>query len=86
MHKLIGYINDRRDNADRWKSAIVNATIPIKIINGPLDPVSGRHLADYCQKILPNPDITILDGVGHYPHDEAPEQVLAAYLAFYKKL
>ncbi len=86
MHKLIGYINDRRANADRWKSAIVNAAIPVKIINGPLDPVSSRHLADYCQKILPNPNITILEGVGHYPHDEAPERVLVAYLEFYKKL
>ena len=86
MHKLIGYINDRKANAVRWKKAIVEATIPVKIINGPLDPVSGRHLAEYCQKILPNPDITILEGVGHYPHDEAPDRVLAAYLAFYELL
>lgn len=86
MHKLIGYINDRKANAVRWKKAIVEATIPVKIINGPLDPVSGRHLANYCQKILPNPDITILEGVGHYPHDEAPDKVLATYLAFYEKL
>lgn len=82
MHKLIGYIDDRKDNAQRWKNALIEATIPIKIINGPLDPVSGRHLAEYCQKVLPNPDITILEGVGHYPHDEAPERVLEAYFDF----
>ena len=82
MHKLIAYINDRRENATRWKSALLEASIPIKIINGPMDPVSGRHLAAYCQKLLPNPDITILEGVGHYPHDEDPERVLQAYLAF----
>ena len=85
MHKLIGYINDRRANADRWKNALLEATIPIKIINGPLDPVSGRHLAEYCQKLLPNPDVTILEGVGHYPHDEAPELVLESYMEFYNK-
>lgn len=82
MHKLIGYINDRRTNAIRWKAAIVDASIPVKIINGPLDPVSGRHLADYCQKILPNPNITILEGVGHYPHDEAPTKVRDAFFEF----
>ena len=85
MHKLIGYINDRRNNAVRWKNAIVNASVPIKIINGPLDPVSGRHLADYCQQILPNPDISILEGVGHYPHDEAPNRVRDAYFEFMAK-
>ncbi len=82
MHKLIGYINDRRNNAKRWKAAIVDARMPIKIINGPLDPVSGRHLADYCQKILPNPNISILEGVGHYPHDEAPIRVRDSYFEF----
>ena len=82
MHKLIGYINDRRTNAVRWKVAIVEASVPVKIINGPLDPVSGRHLADYCQKILPNPNITILEGVGHYPHDEAPIKVRDSYFEF----
>jgi len=84
MHKLIGYINDRRANAVRWKKALVKASVPIKIINGPLDPVSGRHLAEYCKKLLPNPDVTILEGVGHYPHDEAPDKVLKAYLDFMK--
>ena len=82
MHKLIRYINDRRANAKRWKAAIVEASVPVKIINGPLDPVSGRHLADYCQKILPNPNITILEGVGHYPHDEAPNRVRDSYFEF----
>lgn len=86
MHKLIGYINDRRANGERWKQAIVEAKVPVKIINGPLDPVSGRHLAEYCQKLLPNPDITILEGVGHYPHDEAPKEVLNAYLSFFEKV
>ena len=85
-HKLIGYINDRRANAQRWKAALVEAEIPIKIINGPLDPVSGRHLAEYCMKLLPNPDVTILEGVGHYPHDEAPERVLESYFSFVNPL
>lgn len=82
MHKLIGYIEDRKANGPRWKTALIEATVPIKIINGPLDPISGRHLAEYCQKILPQPDITILEGVGHYPHDEAPNLVKDAYFEF----
>lgn len=84
MHKLIRYINDRRENGDRWKSALTQASIPLHFINGPLDPVSGRHLAEYCQQLLPHCAVDILEGIGHYPHDEAPKQVLQAYLQFFK--
>ena len=82
FYKLIRYINDRRANAQRWKRALTEASIPLQIINGPLDPVSGRHVAEYCRQLLPDADISILEGVGHYPHDEAPERVLSAYLKF----
>lgn len=82
VHKLMRYINDRKDNAVRWKNALIEAAIPLQFINGPLDPVSGRHLAAYCQKLLPDAPMTILEGVGHYPHDEAPQEVLASYLKF----
>ena len=85
MHKLIRYINDRKDNAQRWKQALLEATIPLQFINGPLDPVSGRHLAEYCQQLLPQAEHVLLEGVGHYPHDEAPKAVLDAYLAFIDK-
>lgn len=86
IHKLIGYINDRRDNAQRWKNALTDATIPLQMINGPLDPVSGRHLAQYFQKLLPHANTTILEGVGHYPQDEAPERALDAYFRFRESL
>ena len=81
-YKLMRYIRDRKANADRWKTALTEATIPLHFINGPLDPVSGRHLAEYCQQLLPDSDVIILEGVGHYPHDEAPTEVLEAYLEF----
>lgn len=82
VYKLMRYINDRKDNAVRWKKALTDARIPLQMINGPLDPVSGRHLAEYWQQLLPDTDCTILEGVGHYPHDEAPEEVLEAYFTF----
>ena len=85
FYKLIRYINDRRDNAKRWKNALLEATIPLQLINGPLDPVSGRHLAEYFQELLPEVEVIILEGVGHYPHDEAPELVWQAYKAFFDK-
>lgn len=82
VYKLMRYINDRKANADRWKKALTDATIPLAMINGPLDPVSGIHLAEYFKELLPQAQTTILEGVGHYPHDEAPKEVLAAYIKF----
>ena len=82
VHKLIGYIDDRKENATRWERALTEAALPLHMINGPLDPVSGRHLAEHFQKLLPHTPVVILEGVGHYPHDEAPERVLEAYLRF----
>lgn len=86
IHKLMRYITNRRENAVRWKAALTEATIPLQMINGPLDPVSGRHLGEYFRELLPHADTTILEGVGHYPQDEAPEEVLKAYLRFYDRI
>jgi pimeloyl-ACP methyl ester carboxylesterase len=31
---------------------------------------------------VPDPDVVLLDGVGHYPQLEDPDRVLDAYFAF----
>jgi 2-C-methyl-D-erythritol 4-phosphate cytidylyltransferase/2-C-methyl-D-erythritol 2,4-cyclodiphosphate synthase len=47
------------------------------MVNGPDDPVSGRHLAEHVREVMPHVHVTILpDGIGHYPQVEAPALVL----------
>jgi pimeloyl-ACP methyl ester carboxylesterase len=46
------------------------------------DPISGRHMADRYQKLVVNADVFMLAEIGHYPHLEAPKEVLRAYLDF----
>lgn len=82
MHRLIKYIRDRRMHRERWVKAIQEAEIPIRLIDGPLDPVSGGHLVEYYNKIIPNPDTVIIEGAGHYPQTENPEAVLKYYFEF----
>jgi pimeloyl-ACP methyl ester carboxylesterase len=82
MHRLIHYINDRRRHRDRWVGILQTTPVPLRLIDGPEDPVSGRHMADYYQQLVPNPDVVLLPGVGHYPQTEAPDATLQAYLAF----
>ena len=82
MPKLIRYLVERRQQRERWVGALRHAMIPLALIDGAADPISGAHMARRYQELVPNADITLLDGIGHYPQVEAPGAVLAAYTAF----
>ncbi len=77
--KLISYMAERRANRERWVGALQKTSTPLRLINGCLDPISGRHLAERYQFLVPNPDVALLEDIGHYPQVEAPERVLAAF-------
>jgi pimeloyl-ACP methyl ester carboxylesterase len=82
MHRLIRYMAERRRYRERWVGALRTAVVPLKLIDGAVDPISGAHMAARYRDLVPNPDVTMLEGIGHYPQIEAPGQVLAAYLEF----
>ena len=81
-HKLLGYIDDRRQHRDRWVGALVNSTVPMRVIDGALDPVSGAHMVARYRELVPNPDTLLLPHVGHYPHWEDPKAVLDGFVNF----
>ena len=86
-HKLIKYINERRANRDRWVGALSDSQCKIGLINGPADPISGKHAAEYYQKVVPKPWVRFLpDRIGHYPQVESPDEVLKAYREFTSQL
>jgi pimeloyl-ACP methyl ester carboxylesterase len=84
-HRLMTYIAERQQNRERWVNALMNTRARLRFINGSLDPVSGRHMADIYTQLILNPDVVHLPEVGHYPQMEAPEAVLEAFLAFVEK-
>ena len=83
-YKLIRYMQERKTHRERWVGALVNAIVPIRLINGSLDPISGAHMVMRYQELVPESavDVVALDQVGHYPQVEAPEAVVEAYLVF----
>lgn len=85
FHRLIRYMADRRQYRDRWVDAMIKAPIPLRLIDGARDPISGRHLADRYAELVPEADVIILDQIGHYPQTEAPEDVLNHFNDFIKK-
>lgn len=82
MHRLIHYILDRRQHRERWVGAMQRTSVPLRLIDGPEDPISGAHMVVRYRQLIPQPDTVELPGIGHYPQVEAPEQVLQHYLAF----
>ncbi len=82
LPKLIGYMPERKLHRERWVGAIQKATIPIKLIDGMADPVSGAHMVARYKELIPQPNVTELQNIGHYPQVEAPQAVLKAYLEF----
>ncbi|MEQ9413835.1 MAG: alpha/beta hydrolase [Cyclobacteriaceae bacterium] len=86
LPRLIRYMNERWEHRDRWVLPLENAKVPIRLINGVLDPVSGLHAANYYKEVVPNADVVLLDDAGHYPHVEVPEKVWSAFLDFHGRL
>lgn len=87
FHNLITYMNDRTEHRERWVSAIRDAKVPVALINGSLDPVSGAHMvARFRELDLPLAWFGELPRIGHYPQVEAPVEVSDSYLTFLKQL
>lgn len=82
MHRLVRYILERRQNRERWLSALQHFSGPLMLIDGTDDPVSGAHMVARYRELIPNPNVVELTGCGHYPQTERAHEVLRAYLAF----
>lgn len=84
--KLIQYMNERKVSRERWVKPLVDKIVPIRLINGVEDPISGTHAADRFAEVIPDADIVHLDNSGHYPHVETPEEVLNAFVEFHDNI
>ncbi|MBI1393730.1 MAG: alpha/beta fold hydrolase [Alphaproteobacteria bacterium] len=85
LHKLLHYIPERRAYRERWVGALKETSVPLRLIDGGADPVSGAHLYDYYLEQVPDADAVLLPSVGHYPHTEAPDEVIDAFLDFHRR-
>ncbi len=87
FHNLITYINDRRQHRQRWLTPLQTSAVPLALINGSVDPVSGEHMVARYQALGCRLDyLARLPLIGHYPQIEAPAEVVDHYLAFYRQL
>ncbi len=85
LPRLLRYMAERRKQRARWVGALERVPVPMALINGSADPVSGAHAAQRWRELLGGDDLFELPGIGHYPHLEAPQQVLEAALHFWSR-
>jgi pimeloyl-ACP methyl ester carboxylesterase len=86
LARLISYMEQRRQNRPRWVGALVESSVPRRLICGAVDPVSGRHLAERYRELVPDPDVVVLEDVGHYPQLEAHDRVVDEYEVFRRRV
>jgi pimeloyl-ACP methyl ester carboxylesterase len=81
LPKIIQYIKERRAQRERWVGALQKSDIPLFLINGLDDPISGAGIVARWRELLPDSKVVGLPGVGHYPQWEAPGDVLKALVS-----
>ncbi|MEO8365254.1 MAG: alpha/beta hydrolase [Pseudoxanthomonas sp.] len=84
MGRLLHYMGERKRHRERWVGALIDAPMPLRLVAGMDDPVSGAHMVRRYRELVPGADVIELPGIGHYPQWEAPERVAAALLEFAK--
>lgn len=83
---LIGYMPERIQYRDRWVNAIIHFKAPVYLINGELDPISGGHMADRYEQLIPHAQVARLPDTGHYPQVESPEEFVQHAIQFWDTL
>ena len=78
LARTIRYIEERRRNQDRYTGAIETHPSPLGIVWGTEDPIAVRAMASRLAEARADASLVWLDGIGHYPMIEAPEDFLAA--------
>lgn len=84
-HRLSKYQHERWTHRLRWTGTLQRTPVPLRLIAGTADPVSGPDVIEHFREIIPEPDVVTLEDIGHYPHVEAPEALLEAYSSFARR-
>jgi pimeloyl-ACP methyl ester carboxylesterase len=75
LHKLVHYLRERVEHADRWHGALSGWGGELELAWGMRDPVSTPAVLNAVRALRPAAPVTRFDDIGHYPQLEAPEAV-----------
>jgi pimeloyl-ACP methyl ester carboxylesterase len=86
-HKVGRFVLDRYRHRNRWVRAMRQTAVPMRMIDGPCDPNSGRHMAERYRGLIPDADVVLLDeAIGHWPQIEDPDGVTTHFFNLIERL
>jgi haloalkane dehalogenase len=86
LHALAqGLWQSRAHFAALWSARERLARVPLQIIWGLADKALPPAVLTRLREGFPGAEVVALEGVGHWPHEEAPERVLAALSGFLQR-
>ena len=74
-HRLIHYLGERVEHAQRWHGAIAIWPGDLRLLWGTADPVATTAVLDALIELRAVVPVERLEGIGHYPQIEVPDQV-----------
>lgn len=74
-HRVGRFVQERMSMRDRLVAPLLDPERRMIFINGMADPNSGSDMVELIRTSVPSPEIVALEGIGHWPHLEAPEVV-----------
>ena len=74
-HRLIHYIGERTQYAERWHGAIRDWDGDLRFAWGMLDPVATPNVLAGLRELRPSAPVTELPELGHYPQLEEPATI-----------
>lgn len=80
-HLLLRYMLERWQYQQIWLDTLQAHAAPLTLIWGQADPIATPAVAEEVLRRRPDTTHVPLDGIGHYPHWEAPARVVEAILS-----
>jgi len=77
-HRLISYMDEREEHAERWHGAISDWPGSLSFAWGMLDPVATTSVLAALRELRPTAPVAELPGLAHYPQLEDPGRISAA--------
>jgi len=86
LARTIRYIEDRRVEEGRFTGAIERHPSPLGLVWGDEDPIAVAAMAIRLVERRPGTPQVLLEGVGHYPMIEAPDQFTDTVLSLFAEI
>ncbi|MCB1304008.1 MAG: alpha/beta hydrolase, partial [Leptospiraceae bacterium] len=81
LPRITQYLRERQLFWHRWVGGLKVTNLHTHILWGNEDPITGGTIARIHHEEMAGSQLTLLEGVGHYPMIEAPERWATALLS-----